>query len=273
MKLSKPLCALILIASALLLSGARSANADSKNHPAQHHENKAAAQAQSVENKQPAVQQVPLSVWQNTDAALHESIAANKEQAIATQKQAEANKQTFCSPAVVVNEILALVGGFYLIFMGLQWKTMKESLRITSRAALGIKGFNLTFNNAANKWIIMFLENYGRLAAEKIRINVHATGSGDPPEKVDYATMPQPDLSQMTVGEMMPNVPHPVPIDLTDMTDDHIAKINAKEIFLYVVGFVKYDDGFGEERTLPIRFSYDPGPPQRLNSAIERTKK
>src|SRR5216683_1316566 len=118
MKRSKPLSALILIASILLLSGEGNASAESQKYRSDQHKRQATPQAEPVRRQEP---QVPLSVWQATESALHESLAANKQQAITAQKQAESNQQTFCSPAVVVNEILALIGAGYLFFMYLQW--------------------------------------------------------------------------------------------------------------------------------------------------------
>ncbi len=133
MKPSNTWFTLILIASALLLNGVKSARAaESKNHRAQHHQADPAPQTKPVKNEEP---EVPLAVWQATVSALRESIADNKQQAIAAQKEAEANKQTFCSPAVVVNEILATVGICYLILMYLQWSAIDEQARI-SRATL-----------------------------------------------------------------------------------------------------------------------------------------
>lgn len=127
MKHSKLSLALILIVLALLLSVVRNASADSKSHRALQHQAKTEPHANSVEQKEP---QVPFAISQSTISALRESIADNKQQAIAAQKQAEASKETFCSPAVVVNEVLALVGLCYLYLMYLQWKAIDEQAKI-----------------------------------------------------------------------------------------------------------------------------------------------
>src|SRR5690242_20201587 len=113
----------ILIVSALLLSGASKVNNESKNLRRNQHDADTKPQAKAIQNQQP---QVPFAVWQATISALRESLAANKQQAIATQKQAESHQQTFCSPAVVVNELLALIGVGYLIVMWLQWKAIDQ---------------------------------------------------------------------------------------------------------------------------------------------------
>src|SRR5271154_4670546 len=111
--------ALIVIALALLLNSVRSASAaDSKDNRTQYHQAETAPQAKPYEDKEP---EVPFAIWQSTISTLRESVADNKQQAIAAQEQAEASKENFCSPAVVVNEVLALVGLCYLAFMYLQW--------------------------------------------------------------------------------------------------------------------------------------------------------
>jgi hypothetical protein len=133
MKHSSTWYALILIALVSLPSAVKNASAaDLKSHRTQHHQTEAAPQAKPVENKE---SEVPFAIWQATVSALRESIADNKQQTIAAQKQAEADKQTFCSPAVVVNEILAAVGVGYLVFMYLQWSAIDEQARI-ARASL-----------------------------------------------------------------------------------------------------------------------------------------
>ncbi len=119
---------LIAVSVLLLLSAA---SASEKPRRSQHEAQPKPTQ-QAIQEQQP---QVPLSVWQRTDAALSESIRAHKEQSIAERKQAEASQQTFCSPSVLVNEVLALIGIGYLIFMGLQWSAIREQAT-TARTAL-----------------------------------------------------------------------------------------------------------------------------------------
>lgn len=131
MKLSRRCSTSILIVLALLLSGVGRVSGDSKDHPAQQHKLDTAQHDQPIQEKEP---QVPSAIWQATVSALRESIADNKQQAIAAQKQAEANKQTFCSPAVIVNEILAVVGAGYLFFMYLQWSAIDQQAKAANRS-------------------------------------------------------------------------------------------------------------------------------------------
>jgi len=112
--------ALILIASALLPSAGSGADGSSKNPRSQKHERQANPPTKPIHQDQAQVPVVPLPIFQSVEAALREALAANKEQAIAEQKQAEANKGTWCSPPVIVQIVLAGIGFGYLILMGLQ---------------------------------------------------------------------------------------------------------------------------------------------------------
>ena len=75
-------------------------------------------------------------MWNQTNAALIESIRAQKEQSIADQKQAETHKENWCSPSVIVQGVLAVIGFGYLGFMGLQWKAIKKQAKIASKTLL-----------------------------------------------------------------------------------------------------------------------------------------
>jgi hypothetical protein len=119
---------LVLIAAALLLNVAN-ANTASKKLGADHHKSEAAEQPKTVKQQEP---EVPLSV-------LQESIRAQKEQSIAAEKQAEAYKETWCSPSVIVQAVLAVVGAGYLIFAGLQWQVLYWAFFAEHRPRLGIR--------------------------------------------------------------------------------------------------------------------------------------
>jgi hypothetical protein len=55
----------------------------------------------------------------------------------------------------------------------------------------------------------------------------------------------------------MPGVPHPIPIDTAFLSDDQVQQIKRKEVFIYLSGRIVYDDGFGTDRTLLVRFFYE----------------
>jgi hypothetical protein len=254
----------------MLLALALPVTAASQDSRADHHKGKTTSAAQPIKQQNAQTPVVPLAVLESVQTTLDKAITTIKQQAETADKQAETYKETWRSPSVLVNIALAILGFFYLIFMRLQWKSMENSLRITQHAALGISHFDAHISDSNGKWIVAFVVNYGKISATKIRISLHAIGSTDNPKTIDYDQLVQPDISRMTSGEMMPNVPHPVPIDLDGLTADQINQISAGELFLYVVGFIKYDDGFGKEVDLPVRYSYGLGPPGILYSAIER---
>ncbi len=182
MKHSSTWFALILIALALLPSIVRVASAvESKNHSTQNHQAETTPQPESIEKKEPVL---PFAIWQATVSALHKSVADNEQQAIAAQKQAEANKETFCSPAVVVNEVLAFVGFCYLLLMYLQWKAIDrqarladEALRMDVRPRISVKiegghaPLNLTGKNEQQFVIYYKVRNTGRGPAFVTRQN------------------------------------------------------------------------------------------------------
>jgi hypothetical protein len=131
MKRSKLWLKSILIVLALLLSGASSANATSQNLHRDQHQANPHPQPQSIQKQEPNI-----PVWEQSNVALTEALHANEQQSIAAQKQADAQKQTFDSPSVVVNEILAAIGVGYLVFMGLQSAAIRQSTNIAARTML-----------------------------------------------------------------------------------------------------------------------------------------
>jgi hypothetical protein len=134
LKLSLPL---ILIALALLLSGGRSAYAGSKNPRTNQHQRETTRNPKPISNQAP---QIPLAMWQQAQAALNESIASAKEQAEAAKAQAEAYKETWCSPSVLVQAVLTVITGLFLVFAELQWKLSERALKanVRPRVSIGI---------------------------------------------------------------------------------------------------------------------------------------
>lgn len=138
----------ILIASALFLSAA-SGNATSENQRrAKPHKKNPAEQSESIKQQQP---EVPLSVWQNTNAALSEALGTIKQQSIVAEKQAESYKETWYSPAVEIQIVLAAVGIGYLVFAALQRLAIKGQadislrlLRLEHRPRIRVRTLNIT---------------------------------------------------------------------------------------------------------------------------------
>jgi len=131
----------------------------------------------------------------------------------------------------------------------------KSTMILAHRAALGIKGINFTLSTSSK--MIVFVENFGRIAASKIRIQVKSFRNTAEPQAVDWSTMMPPSENRVTEGEMMPGVPYPIPITTAFLPDDQIQAIKRKMVFIYLSGRIVYDDGFGTDRTLLLRFAYD----------------
>jgi hypothetical protein len=169
---------LSLVVLTILLSAANNGSA-SENRRTNQHKRKAAPKAESIQQQEP---QVPLSVWRSTSEALTESLQANKRQTIAAEKEAQTTKQTFRSPSVVVNEVLALIGIGYLIFMKLQWEEIgrqadiaERDLEITQRAYLNVEKISISNFQDAKPPVIEFdVRNRGRLPASHVHPNIAA---------------------------------------------------------------------------------------------------
>ncbi len=129
-RLTRGISLLILLALALPL------NAASKDSRADHHKSETAGPAEPIKQQE---SQVPLSVWQATETALSEAIQTVKQQSVAAEKQAETYKETWCSPSVLVNIALAIIGLGYLIFAGLQWKAIEKQATIAKDTLIAAK--------------------------------------------------------------------------------------------------------------------------------------
>jgi hypothetical protein len=122
----------LLVLSALLV-GNLSVGFASQKLRTQKHNTKPQTQPQPIKEEQP---QVPLTVWQRTETALDEALSAAKQQAKTEEEEAKSSKETWCSPSVIVQVVLAIVGAGYLLFAYLQWISAKENLIANRRAFL-----------------------------------------------------------------------------------------------------------------------------------------
>jgi hypothetical protein len=177
---------------------------------------------------------------------------------------------------VTLGQIAAIVSAIFitvftcglLITSRKQWWVANEGMRLGNRAALGIASiqFDLSIKPPI---IVVFVQNYGgRLAATKIRVNLHAMESADGPTVFATDPLSIQDVSRLTAGQMMPNVSHPIPLKTSVLSDEQIAAIIERRSFVYIIGFIKYYDGF-EDQTLPVIQCYDPGPPPHLLTVLQ----
>jgi len=123
--------AFTLVGLALLMTGVANARVESRGLRTEQHETVPAKNGANIQAQEP---QVPFSALQSAQAALSESVRTINQQVVAAGKQAEAYKETWCSPAVIVQVVLAVIGAGYLLFAGLQWNAIKEQAGIAKNA-------------------------------------------------------------------------------------------------------------------------------------------
>jgi hypothetical protein len=268
MKLSSTWYASILIASALLLSAG---NVSSGN---EEHQNQAPAHERSSKDKSQVptpsftiiVQPAPVQIIQPSPAV----------------EQKKPAQKWYQRPSITDWGILGVTLAYAFISLGLlnatrtqaglakqSADTAKEStdaakasveiakntMVLAHRAALGIKGIHFVLS--ANSTMIVFIENFGRIAASEIRIQIRTFRNTARPDSVDWSRMMPPDENRLTEGEIMPGVPHPIPITSAFLPDDQIQAIRNKTQYIYLSGRIVYDDGSGTDRMLLVRFAYE----------------
>ncbi|MGO9797922.1 MAG: hypothetical protein ACLPQ0_00525 [Candidatus Binatus sp.] len=122
----------VLLASCLLLLGA-SRNA----RPDQHREG-SQEQTNVTEQRQPE-STVPLSLYNSTQSALGSALHALQAEQEARAKEKRPEYEPWCSPSVIVQAVLAVVGAGYLIFAALQWQVVYLAFFADHRPRLGIR--------------------------------------------------------------------------------------------------------------------------------------
>ena len=117
----------ILAVSALLLS-VGSGSAASRNSRRKQREKPAAEHPESAQQQQTQV--VPLSSFQAEQAALLEAIRAIQKQAETQRQQAQANQETYASPAIRIQIGLLVVGAIYSLLAGWQLVVIRRQSKI-----------------------------------------------------------------------------------------------------------------------------------------------
>src|SRR5271169_6360280 len=131
MKRLKPLCALILIAAALLLSGASTNVASRKARPNQHQE-KAHKKPESAKPSNPEPS-VPLRDLETAQLATLNAIYALHAEQEARAKQQHTQYERWYAPAVLIPIIpqifLIIIGIFYTRYAYRQWVAIKQQAK------------------------------------------------------------------------------------------------------------------------------------------------
>jgi len=250
MKRLGPSLALILIGTALLLSGANNGHASNqKRNNNKHREHTTAQNAHTQE-----VQAISPAFY----AAILGELRTLVNQEVVKREQEHIDNKDWNTPMFWITVGLVGVGGGYIVVGLCQLAAIKKqadiaerSLRIAQRAVIGIKGIH--FELAKRPITRIFFENYGRTGATNIRTQIKGYVDTDPPNKTDYVGQELPQIVKEVVAELMPNIVavQPLDTDLTELSDEFIAAIREGRMYAYVVGRIFYHDGF-EDRETPL---------------------
>jgi hypothetical protein len=252
----------ILIGLALLLSAERNATGTSQHLARNQHQTETKPHTETVQQPKP---EIPLPIWPQTIAAFDKAIAAYKEQAIAAQKQTEAQKETFCSPGVVVNEVLAVIGFGYLFLMHLQWRSTEKSLRITQRAEVTLGRPDgrvmelLTPQVGKPLGVKAYFFNSGRTAAQEFLMRAmisHGTRGASVQWDMDRPELIREEVTHQgyrgirrsqtcTIGAGAIQVCL-IGSDYA-LTDEDVRAIEANATVIMITGKFQYTDGFGKQ--------------------------
>jgi len=130
----------------------------------------------------------------------------------------------------------------------------ERNLILTHRAALGIKGIDFKLSERCEATIQV--ENFGRSAANKIRIKTNAEKNTAAPDAIDWRRIVPTNEGRLSDGEMMPGVAHKISIAFV-ILDEQIRDVENKILFLYLGARIVYDDGFGHDQTLLVKAVYN----------------
>jgi hypothetical protein len=205
----------------------------------------------------------PLQAYSPFEAALLKSLSTLESQQETRYREQKAADAEWWPPSPSWAVVYVTVA--YVIVACFQWFTIRRqaniadlSIKITQRAALGVKRIVADLSRGT---VVVFIQNFGSSAASDIHVSVMTIGLNEAPRTLDYGAIAIPDTRNIAQGELMPEVEFAIPIQMEEpLSDTNVEAINAKTGFLYVLGFVKYHDGF-ERRELVVRYYYEPGPP------------
>lgn len=130
----------------------------------------------------------------------------------------------------------------------------EKALTLSHRAALGIKAIEFKLSNRSEATI--YVENFGRIAATKIRIRTNTEKNPAPPSAIDWRRIVPNIEGSLSEGEMMPGVPHTISVAMVTL-DEQIRAVEDKILFLYLAACITYDDGFGDDQTLLVKAVYN----------------
>jgi hypothetical protein len=193
---------------------------------------------------------MPLSLLQSSDVSLREAIGAIKKQAEASEKQADAYKETWYSPSVLVEIGLLIVGIIYSIFAALQWSAIGRQADIAQRAltvaerpyiSIGISTMSVGENFSCSCPVM----NEGRGLAFVIDSNwiFVITGSRDRPSELFYD--PQNTVGRIGRATIAPNR-HVFLTARHDFSEREFDDLKNSRLYLHLFAYVDYRDVINE---------------------------
>lgn len=135
MKHSSTWFALILIASALLLSAGRNISAASHNPREKKHQEPANEAAQTAKPLEPEPS-VPLRDFEAAQSALLDALRALHAEQEARSKDQHPSYEPIYAPSVLIQFALLIVGFFYTLYARRQWAAIKTQARIANDALI-----------------------------------------------------------------------------------------------------------------------------------------
>jgi len=138
--------------------------AASENQRSNQHQSKPKEKPKAIKEQEP---QVPLSAFQS-------ALRTIEQQNEAAEKEAEASKETWHSPSVLVNIALAIIGAGYLIFAALQWQVLRWAFLADHRPRLGIRHIALLTDPDE----VLTPDREGRLIQNNIEVQLSLINRG-----------------------------------------------------------------------------------------------
>jgi hypothetical protein len=269
MKRSRTWFVLILIASASLLSAARNLSANPSPR----------ALPTGTEQKQPPANHTPtaLPFPISSEIPLTSQTATPNDEATQPQEQSGGRRLLAILWKINWSNWALVIVTTWAVYVALstlksiesQGNTAVETLNamkrsadaeekalvLSHRAALGIKAIEFKLSERAEATI--HVENFGRMAASKIRIKTYAEKNTASPDAIDWRRIVPMQEGRLSEGELMPGVAHQISIAFV-VLDEQIRDVENKILFLYLAARIVYDDGFGKDQTLLVKAVYDP---------------
>ena len=252
----KIFCLSILIASALLLNGARAASNES--WPNQHKKS-TDKEADVAQQRQPEPS-VPRTLYNSTQSALHDALIALHAEQEARAKEQHPRYEPIYAPSVLVQIGLLVVGFLYTRYAKRQWLAIKkqtqlieESLVADKRAFVCADGVTYWWEPIPDSNLFNFrlrprYKNTGSTPTKNLRSHVECDirntmlprGHVFTDQDTNAGTGMIPPHGEVTGGV----APQGLPITPQDIVESQTVAGQTFRRFIYLWGWIKYNDVF-----------------------------